>query len=40
VAQIANERLRDAPSELARGAFKQISIDASSMISDLVKPPK
>jgi hypothetical protein len=40
VAQIADERLRNAPSELARGAFKQISIDAKLMIADLAKPTK
>jgi hypothetical protein len=40
VAQIADERLRDTPSELARGAFKQISTDAKLMIADLAKPAK
>jgi hypothetical protein len=38
VAQIADERLDDTPSELARSAFKQISTDAKLMITDLAKP--
>jgi len=40
VAQIADQRLSDAPSELARDAFKQISTDAKLMIADLAKPAK
>jgi len=40
VAQIADQRLRDAPSELARGAFKQISTSATLMLAELAKRAK
>ena len=40
VAQTADERLRDAPSELARNAFTQISSDATLMVAELTKRTK
>jgi Reverse transcriptase (RNA-dependent DNA polymerase) len=40
VAQIANQRLRNARSQLAQSAFKQISIDAKLMIVELARPGK
>jgi uncharacterized membrane protein (DUF4010 family) len=40
VSQIADERLDDATSTLAQGAFEQVSTDAKLMIAALAKPKK